>query len=238
MLAIEERLSVLPSRPRRLESADYQALVDRCEVIERDGFGEKVLRTPDGLMIKIFRRKRLLTTATFFPYALRFIRNARLLSNRNIATVTVLDHVYCPSLRKHLVTYRPLPGTTLRSALTSDLADAERLIDRVAGFIATLHQKGVYFRSLHFGNIIVFPAGEMFGLIDVADMTVRSGPLANRLRVRNLRHILRYREDAEALERFGCRSFVDRYLAASGMSSKTAARFIELLNRSLPTLTL
>lgn len=224
------------TRHRRLEPADYRVLVDRCEVVERDGFGEKVLRTPDGLMIKIFRRKRLLTTATFFPYALRFIRNARRLSRRGIATVTVLDHVFCPALKRHLVTYRPLPGTTLRSILHSKPANTGELLSHTAGFISTLHQKGVYFRSLHFGNIIVLPDGKNFGLIDVADMSIRFGPLGNRLRARNFRHILRCKEDAGALARFGFRNFVDCYLMTSGMASSSATRFITLLDRSLPAL--
>lgn len=221
-----------------LDAAGYRSLVDRCQILERDYFGEKVLKTPEGLMVKIFRRKRFFTTATFFPYALRFIRNTRRLAARGIVTVSVVDHAYCPELQRHLVTYHPLEGKTLRDILRASPSDVDGLLYRTAGFIATLHQKGVYFRSLHFGNIVVSPDGENFGLIDVADMTFRSRSLSNRLRVRNFRHILRCGEDAMVLERFGFRTFVDRYVALSDMSARTTGRFVESLVRAEPVLPL
>lgn len=202
----------------RLTLADYRALVDRCEVIERDGFGEKVLYTSDGLVIKIFRRKRLLTTALLFPYAYRFARNARALSERGVPTVTILEHACCAPLKRHLVTYRPLPGLTVRKALQSGACDAAELLTAVSRFVADLHQKGIYFRSLHFGNIIVSPANLQLGLIDVADMAVRRRPLGARLRMRNFRHLLRYPDDVALLNDFGWSRFAGFYLEATQLS--------------------
>lgn len=217
---------------RRLEPADYRALVDRCQVIERDGFGEKVLQTPDGLMVKIFRRKRLLTTATVFPYALRFVRNVTLLAKRGVASVEVLDYACCSPLQRHLVTYRPLPGMTVRQALQCRVFDPSELLAAVSRFVAELHRKGIYFRSLHFGNIIVSPEGGQLGLIDVADMTIRPWPLGSRLRERNFRHMLRYREDTASVREFGWPRFVDFYLEAAHLSVRDQRTLLRLFENS------
>lgn len=216
---------------QRMSAATLSELVDRSTVIERDGFGAKVLQTPEGMIAKIFRRKRLLTTATFFPYARRFVRNARILAGRGIPTVTVAGHAYCAELARHVVTYHPLPGSTLRSCLGNDGAEAEKLLPAVAAFIATLHQQGVYFRSLHFGNIIMSPDEMSFGLIDVADMTIKDGPLSVRLRARNFHHLLRRREDAGQLQAFGAARFVENYLAATQLELRGRRSFLEQVGK-------
>jgi hypothetical protein len=215
-----------------LDPTDYQALIDRSTVIERDGFGEKVLQTPEGLMVKIFRRKRFLTSALLLPYASRFVRNTRRLASLGIATVTVVDYAHCPSLKRHVVTYRPLPGITVRNDLKNKLSDPALLLAAVAGFMAVLHQKGVYFRSLHFGNIIVAPGHLELGLIDVADMTIWHKPLGARLRARNFRHMLRCREDAGSMQVFGGARFVGIYLEAAQLTSRSQLLFLEMLGKS------
>jgi hypothetical protein len=210
---------------RSLDPSDYRSLVDRCQIIERDSFGEKVLQTPDGLIVKIFRRKRLLTTATVYPYALRFVRNVARLTARGVPTVEILEYARCPVLQRHLVTYRPLPGMTVRSALKSGTSNSD-LLTSVARFVADLHRKGICFRSLHFGNIIVAPEQATLGLIDVADMTMHPWSLGVGSRERNFRHLLRYREDAEALQAFGWMRFVESYLEAAGLSSGSQRKLL------------
>ncbi|TLM66179.1 MAG: toluene tolerance protein [Deltaproteobacteria bacterium] len=225
---------MIKSRFERLDRNAYRELLAGCTVVEQDAHGEKVLRTAGGEMIKIFRRKRLLSTALLFPYARRFARNVARLTACGISTVEVNRLLCCPPLGRHLVIYRPLPGRTLRETLRLAPENLPRNLDLAASFIATLHQKGVYFRSLHFGNVIVPPAGEPFGLIDVADMTFRAGPLPIRLRVRNFRHVLRYAEDREALSRYGRQRFADRYLASAGMQGAARAEFLRNLHRHVP----
>ena len=219
-----------------MEPADYRALVDRCQVIERDSFGEKVLQTPEGLIIKIFRRKRLLTSATVYPYARRFVHNVARLAARRVPTVEILDFTRCPGMQRHLVTYRPLPGMTVRSALKDRASDQDRLLASVSRFVSDLHRKGICFRSLHFGNIIVSPE-KVLGLIDVADMTMRPWPLGVRSRERNFGHMLRYREDVEALRTFGWINFVESYLENACLSPKRRGTLLTSLS-NLPELAL
>lgn len=214
---------------KRIDQTIYLQLLAASTVIERDAYGEKVLARPDGLLVKLFRRKRRLSSALFFPYALRFARNARLLAERSIRTVEVLEVAYCATAERHLVTYRPLPGKTLRNALASAETDRSRLLAVFADFVAGLHQKGIYFRSLHFGNVIVPDTGQELGLIDIADMSLRRGSLPIRLRARNFKHMLRYREDVGFLEEFGIRRFLDRYLAAANLPAHEQKTFLAFL---------
>jgi hypothetical protein len=202
---------------KRIDQEIYEQLLASATVLERDGHGAKVLALADGSLIKVFRRKRWLSTALVFPYARRFVRNARRLAERGIVSVQVLDTAYCPTLARHLVTYRPLRGTTLRYALKGAEADHQGLLATFADFVADLHRKGVYFRSLHFGNVIVPPGGGRLGLIDVADLTFRGRALSSRLRVRNFTHMLRYAEDRAALQAYGWQKFIDNYLAAASL---------------------
>ena len=214
----------------KIDIATYQALVATATVVERDPFGEKVLPLPDGLLVKIFRRKRLLSSATIYPYAARFVRNARRLTALGISTVTVLDVAYCAEAHRYLVTYRPLPGETLRGVLLDSDVNRGTLLDAAAKYIAVLHAKGVFFRSLHFGNIIVASGGTTLGLIDVADMSFCRGPLGVRMRMRNFDHILRYGEDRGCVVEHGLDRFVGKYLEGASLTQDECKRIICRIN--------
>lgn len=215
---------------RLCASGELRDLVERSEVLSRDGYGEKVLLTAEGTMVKIFRRKHLLTSALFCSYAKRFCANAERLRRLGIATIDILGLAYSREEKKHLVSYRPLAGVTLRDALTT--GDGERLLHQLAGFMARLHRAGIYFRSVHFGNVVVTPAGEL-GLIDVADLRVFPWSLGAGRRDRNFRHMLRYAEDREAVRRFGAERFLQEYLTRAGMTTKAGERLQESFLRSL-----
>ena len=206
---------------KSIDQETYRQLVSSATVLERDAHGEKVLALADGNLVKIFRRKRWLSSALLRPYAVRFVGNAAHLARRAIPTVTVLEIGSCRSLGRHLVTYRPLPGETLRHVLSREPAERARLLRLLAAFVALLHQKGVYFRSVHFANIIVLPDREQLGLIDVADLSLRRGPLSRGERLRNFRHLLRYAEDGGYLHEFGWMTFVASYLDAVSLPPVT-----------------
>jgi hypothetical protein len=215
-----------------LSLAEYQALVAQSQVIERDHYGEKVLIAPDGNFIKIFRSKKTFSTAALKPYALRFWSNAEQLARLGIATVQVHSVSYCPENRRHLVEYRPLAGETLRAVLREG-GDPAVLLTRFARFLAELHRRGVYFRSIHFGNVIIQLDSDEPGLIDVADMRIRSRPLGAMARTRNFRHFLRYPEDVRALEAFGLERFLNIYLETADLHGWRRMLFQRLAERTL-----
>ncbi len=195
-------------------AASYQELVEGGAVLEADGHGDKLIVLRDGRYLKLFRRKRLLSSALMWPYARRFQTNALALRDLGIATVVPELLLRIPHLRRTAVLYQPLAGETLRTALRRRTAEHGALMRKLGCFLAGLHRRGVYFRSLHFGNVIVTAAGD-FGLIDVADLGLRARPLSRYQVTRNLRHLMRYAEDW-AWVRAGAREFCAGYTAAGG----------------------
>ncbi len=154
---------------RQITQTKYIDLLNKSKVIEADNFGEKVLRLPNGNYMKLFRRKRLFSSALFYPYWLRFVWHASALKRLNILTIgTVIEIVKIPHAKKTAVIYEQLPGQTIKQLLEKNSFD-NNLIEKFGEFVALLHKKGIYFSSLHLGNIVLTPE-EKFGLIDICDI--------------------------------------------------------------------
>jgi tRNA A-37 threonylcarbamoyl transferase component Bud32 len=192
-----------------LEHDEYLALRADARVLTRDRYGDKVLALADGTILKLFRRKRLISSAAWYPYARRFADNARALAARGIPCPEVTGLYRLPSIRREAVRYRPLAGKTLRQLVRAG-ADARDLRARLGRFVAGLHQAGIYFRSLHLDNIVLCAGGE-FGLIDIADMSAGRRALSASRRRRNLRHLVRVAEDRAWLRPAGDHAFDEAY---------------------------
>jgi tRNA A-37 threonylcarbamoyl transferase component Bud32 len=180
---------------KNLSKEGYLRLREGAEVVESDGHGDKVLLLTDGTYLKLFRRKRLLSSALIFPHSQRFAKNAEKLTALNIPSVTIINLFKIHSVQRTAVHYSPLAGTTLRQ-MTNDINST--LARKLGEFIRKLHDKGIYFRSLHFGNIVLTPENR-FGLIDISDMKLFNRPLPEKLRLRNFRHSARYPDDRKIL---------------------------------------
>ena len=178
---------------RRMNVLDHQeflALKAGAEVLEQDAHGEKVLRLTNGSLIKLFRRKRLVSSTAWYPYAQRFADNAEALAQRGIPVPRVIDIWRIPSIKRDAVHYHPLEGVTLRSLNRPESnIDLTALKKRFTDFIIHLHRLGIYFRSLHLGNVILTPAGEL-GLIDFSDLRIYRASLPIFMRRRNIRRML------------------------------------------------
>ncbi|MCF1490017.1 phosphotransferase [Pseudomonas mosselii] len=195
-----------------LDHARYLALREGAHVLEADGTGDKVLRLSDGSMLKLFRRKRLISSAAWYPYARRFADNCQALAERGIPCPQVKAVYRIAEIARDAVHYDPLPGHTLRQLLEQP-GNHPGLRDQLGRFIAALHEAGVYFRSAHLGNVVLTPEGKL-GLIDVADLRMYRKPLRRSQRQRNFRHMLRYREDRAWLLGDGDNAFIEAYLAS------------------------
>jgi tRNA A-37 threonylcarbamoyl transferase component Bud32 len=198
-----------------LSKSDYQRLRKGAEVIEADGHGDKVLRLRDGSFVKLFRRKRLISSAVIWPYAKRFAKNAEMLKSLNLPCPQVIQVYRCPELQRDIVHYQPLPGRTLRQLNKNELT--EELFSALGELIATLHKKGVYFRSLHLGNIVLTPENKM-GLIDLADLSKSCPPLSAMKRLRNFKHLLRDERDRTTLTQPAATACFDRYCQESALA--------------------
>jgi len=147
----------------------------------------------------VFRIKHTISMARFFSPALQFCRNTEQLKQLGVDTLTPvflyhLTHKNCWAVR-----YRPLEGETLRGLLKKNPLPENTIAD-LGAYIAQLHNKGIYFRSLHPGNVVLQPNGKL-GLIDVLDCGFRwfGRPLNTWQRHRNLQHFFRY-EDGKMIE--------------------------------------
>lgn len=217
------------SRMQRWTQAQFDELAAGAKSLSADEHGAKVLLTPDDRVIKLFRRKRLLSSALFHPYAKRFAHAAQELAARHFPTTTVETLARVPSMRRDIVVYRRLPGISLREALLCGReADRERLMLILTNLLATLHERGVYFRAAHFGNFLVHeqpPDTTTLTLIDVSETRFRRGALPPAMRARNFRPLAKYPEDLAAIRAFGVERFVRDYLDHAHLSPVHVARF-------------
>lgn len=175
---------------KTLSKQDYLNMREGAKVLEADPHGEKVLLLRDGSILKLFRRKRLLSSALFYPYAQRFAHNARRLSLIGVRVPTVIEVFSVPEMARDVVHYKPLPGETLRHLAKEGLAPERKLQLRTElnRLIVKLHFNGIYFRSLHLGNVIVTD-GDQLGLIDFSDMRIYPWALGKYLRRRNVQRM-------------------------------------------------
>lgn len=204
---------------RIVTANEWQQWLARSEVLEKDVRGPKVLRLADGRLLKVFRPRRRLWLARLLPQAERFATNARQLMARQIRVPAVSECFWVD--RRQAVSgclYIPLPGRSMEQLYQQSRAEFDALLPRFASFVRTLHQRGIYFRSLHLGNVLHLPDGD-FGLIDFLDIRFRRGPLPQRLVRRNLEHLRGY------LTRSKVRDFPWDTLLAEYASAPASPRF-------------
>lgn len=185
----------------RAQVISKQRFVDlrgSAQVLEQDSHGEKVLLLSDGNILKMFRRKRLVSSALWYPYAQRFVDNAESLCERGVIVPKVIALYRVPELNRDAVHYHPVPGLTLRQHFRQDPApeNLPSLRDAVTQFILSLFSRGIYFRSLHLGNIVQQPDGTL-ALIDISDLRCQKRPLSVYMRKRNAERIVRIAEPGE-----------------------------------------
>ena len=202
---------------KSLDNKQYLKMRAGADVTAADEHGDKVLLLKDGTYLKLFRVKRLFTSARLFPYWRRFEKNAEALHALGVPTLKVIESIRLPEIDRTAVHYEPLPGNILREVPDFDA----RLVTRLGAFIKELHDKGVYLRSMHLGNVVLTPEDEL-GLIDIADMKVYGGALRKGLRLRNLHHLWRYEQDRRAISPYQ-EAFVSSFDA--GYRDKAARMF-------------
>lgn len=196
---------------RMLSKKALGELLENSHPIEQDLHGLKVARLANGDFLKLYRRKRWLSSALWSLPAKRFAENAARLRRLDIAAPEIVETYHISELQLNGVQYQPLPGEALRShwrALEESCRNKE--VELFGAFLGTLHLSGVYFRSLHLGNVLLLPDGR-FGLIDLSDMQTSARPLSPGKRERNLAHILRYKEETDWLANRHLEAFLTGY---------------------------
>ncbi len=193
-----------------LTSQKYVDLTQNCKILEQDGYGPKVLSLTNGNILKLFRRKKIISSALFYPYSSKFANNAENLIKLNINTVAIKYLFKIPHIKRTGVEYIPIAGKSIRD-LIKDNKVTNEILAELANYFCLLHNKGIFFRSCHFGNIIYTPNND-FGLIDISDMKIKSKGLSKWHRVRNFHHIFKYQEDKDVVLKYTIDNFVENYI--------------------------
>lgn len=196
----------------------FDTLCRDAEILEQDARGIKVIRLADGDILKVFRVKHMVSSARFYSYARQFCRNAERLQVLGIPTLEIKQLFHFTDSSNSAVLYRPLAGKTVRQLVYARRLEEPQL-ERLGAFIGSLHDKGVYFRSLHMGNVVLGEGGE-YGLIDVADMSIFPWRLGCSRRLRNLYHVCRLQEDIRQLSALQWQALWQGYFQCAGLSSR------------------
>ncbi len=186
------------------------------KTLEQDKRGIKVTLLPSGNMLKVFRLRGWFTSSLIYSNARSFCRNAQRLKELEISTVSVINLYHFKQSTDTAVIYQPLAGQTIRELLKAKQLSQE-MVEKFGIFIAQLHNLGICFRSLHFGNIVLTPSLQ-FGLIDIADMKIYPWALFASTRLRNIKHLSRYKDDVAMLGSEDWLGFIRAYLKASSLS--------------------
>lgn len=177
---------------RSVSASELQKWLRDGKTLEEDSRGPKVVALPCGRFLKIFHTRRHPLLARLRPAALRFARNTERLRAMGISAPEVLEIFWLErQIGLSACLYRPLPGESVESLYRQTPGAVDQLLPSLADFIRQLHELGVYFRSLHLGNIIRLP-DHGFGLIDVLDLRCRNRPLNAWQIQRNFNHLIRY----------------------------------------------
>jgi len=177
---------------RIVTAQELESWLANGEVLERDARGPKVVALDSGPYLKIFYTRRHPLLARLFPFAKKFAHNLKILNQVDIPTPELVETFWLDKQAGLTgCIYRPLPGKTLEQIYNGNPEALNADIQKLAKFIKRLHANGIYFRSLHLGNIVITPNGEM-GLIDVLDMKKNKKSLSRRLARRNFNHLQSY----------------------------------------------
>ncbi|WP_372369077.1 hypothetical protein [Candidatus Uabimicrobium sp. HlEnr_7] len=177
--------------------------------------GKKTVTRSRGGGLVIVEKERIIKV--FSPkkkglYFYQFIENVTKLQKLNVPIMELMGTYHVEGTPIFYMIYKPLVGVTLRDHLKQSPEDCE-IIKELASFFAHIHKLGIYFRAVHFGNIIVLPEGG-FGLIDFGNMIIRNKSLNPWFRARNFRLFTRknYQQDFAQIAKFGVKSFMEEYL--------------------------
>jgi tRNA A-37 threonylcarbamoyl transferase component Bud32 len=218
-------------KSHELSLAELDRLSVKAEILVQSKYGIKVMCLENGDILKLFRVKRIFSSTHIYSYARRFCRNACRLKKLGIATVTIKQLFHFVDSSNTAVLYQPLAGESLwQLASTNKLS--EKLLTQLGEFVAGLHQRGIYFRSLHLGNIILTPTGEL-GLVDISDMSIFPWKLGYWRRLRNFKQTLRRPQGIHTVGLAGWNIFFASYIASSQISPRYSNALSKKLTQAL-----
>lgn len=202
-----------------LTLSDFAKLTADAQVIHSKNDRDRIFEFDDGTILKLFygknNRRRARHRAT------RFIRNSQRLLKKGFITLTPISAYDCPEGNSVYVRYNKLPGTSL----DKDLKNNRSLLEKAALFIHSLHEKGIYFRDLHPGNILY--QEQQFALIDVQNINFHWLKVPQRRRIKNLTTFLLNRSFKLMFNEACHEHFLDAYARCATLNGQKKLQFMK-----------
>jgi hypothetical protein len=204
---------------------EFKFICNNGESIGKKSGYPAVVIHPDKTITKIWVRKKLFSSATIYPYSSRFVRNARELHRRKVEVPEIINHARVENSNVRIVRYRALEGFSIRDLLRENPRKVS--VHAIAKYFYELHEKGIFFRSIHLGNIVQLQGGDSYGLIDFTDVKFHPGPLSLRRRAINLATPLRYNDDVKLLKEAEQVGLVESYSTIANLCDSHSKCFKE-----------
>lgn len=213
----------------KLTTQQAQQIIASYELLMGTEQHPNLLENDTGEIVKLFYAKKRLSTSFFFPKAKVFADNGVLLKKLQVIAPLTKRVAYYAPRKMYLAVYDRIPGKDLR------MWDADKnraALEGLGKYLAELHRKGVMFRGIHLGNVLMDDAGQ-YALVDISGLSVKSKPLSLWQRKRNLINLLGVEDDQTILVAYGLSRFVAGYCVAAGLEKSDIAYLNKNLSRRL-----
>ena len=186
-----------------------------------DDLGHRKTFHKKNEIIKIFNVRGYISSGFFNTYASRIIKNSIKLKEHKISSIEITNELaFQYNNRLSGVSYRYIPGKTYR-----DLGNkiTKEMITDLAKYISIIHKKGIYFRAMHLGNILLH--NKKLFLIDIAKIHFYPWPLFIFTRARAFRRMIKYQDDIINFGLINYKNLISEYMNSSKFNTFERIRF-------------
>ena len=172
-------------------------------------------------IIKIFNVRGYISSGFFNTYASRIIKNSIRLKEHEIPSIEITNELaFQYNKRLSGVSYKYIPGKTYR-----DLGNkiTKEMITDLAKYISIIHKKGIYFRAMHLGNILLY--NKKLFLIDIAKIHFYPWSLFIFTRARAFRRMIKYQDDIKHFGLMNYKNLISEYMVSSKFNHFERIRF-------------
>ena len=196
--------------------AEFNKFVEKA-----DDLGHRKTFHKKNEIIKIFNVRGYISSGFFNTYASRIIKNSIRLKEHEIPSIEITNELaFQYNNRLSGVSYKYIPGKTYR-----DLGNkiTKEMITDLAKYISIIHKKGIYFRAMHLGNILLH--NKKLFLIDIAKIHFYPWPLFIFTRARAFRRMIKYQDDIKHFGLINYKNLISEYMVLSKFNSFERIRF-------------
>lgn len=196
--------------------AEFNKFVEKA-----DDLGHRKTFHKKNEIIKIFNVRGYISSGFFNTYASRIIKNSIRLTEHEIPSIEITNELaFQYNNRLSGVSYKYIPGKTYR-----DLGNkiTKEMITDLAKYISIIHKKGIYFRAMHLGNILLH--NKKLFLIDIAKIHFYPWSLFIFTRARAFRRMIKYQDDIKHFGLINYKNLISEYMVSSKFNHFERIRF-------------